>query len=147
MAALKEVPNVGKIYFMNQLNLANKQAVSGNATLHLFVSNITPSRTDVLSTYSAHEASYGGYAAQTLAGGADGGIDSNNYDTWNFTTQTFQATSSSGLPQTIYGYYVVAGDATTLLWVCTFAPSITLSNSGDGFTIPPTLSGASIFGN
>jgi hypothetical protein len=147
MAAIKVVPNVGKSYFMNQIMEAGKQKVDGNATIHLFVSNITPSRTDTLSTYSAHEASYGGYAAQTLTTWTDGGIDANNYDTWTGPAITFQATSSSGLPQTIYGYYVVAGDGTTLLWAETFAPAITLSNSGDGFTVTPTFSGASIFSN
>lgn len=145
--ANKMVPNVGKTYFANQLVLANKVAINGNATLHLFISNITPARTDVLSTYSAHEASYGGYSAQTLSGGADGGIDANFFDTWTFNTLTFQASSSSGLPQTIFGYYVVASDGVTLLWVEQFAPSITLSNSGDGFTLPPTFSVASIFNN
>jgi hypothetical protein len=147
MAATKMVPNVGKSYFMNQICKAGKVQLDSNATIHLFVSNITPARTDVLSTYSAHEASYGGYASQTLGVSTDGGIDSNFYDTYSWPALTWQATSSSGLPQTIYGYYVVASDAATLLWVCTFAPSITLSNSGDGFTVPVTLSGASIFGN
>lgn len=147
MAAQKNVPNVGKSYFMAQIVEASKVKIDGQATIHLFVANVVYARTNTLSTYSPDEATYIGYAAQTLSGWSDGGIDSNNYDTWTGPTVTFQATSSSGLPQTIYGYYVVASDAATLLWVCYFAPTITLSSSGDGFTVPVTLSGASIFNN
>ena len=147
MAAVKFVPNVGKQYFMAQIMEASKVKVDGQATIHLFTTNVAIARTNVLTTYSASEASYGGYASQVMSGFSDGGIDANFYDSWSGPIITFQATSSSGLPQTIYGYYVVASDAATLLWVCYFAPVITLSASGDGFTIPPSLSGASIFDN
>lgn len=147
MAAIKVVPNVGKSYFMAQIIKASKVAIDSNATVHLFISNITPARTDVLTTYSAHEATYVGYANQGAGVWTDLGIDANFYDTWQGPVLTWQASSSSGLPQTIYGYYIVASDAATLLVVETFAPSIVLAASGDGFTVQPTLSGASIFGN
>jgi hypothetical protein len=133
----------GKVYFGNQINLANKVALNGNAKVRLFSNNHTLGETDLIGAFT--QATYGGYADQTLAGGTDGGINGNDRDQFNYTTLTFQATSSSGLPQTLYGYVVIDSGATVALYGENFSPSVTLSASGDGFTVTPTLETGSIF--
>lgn len=135
--------DAGKIYFANQIILGNKVAISTNAKLRLFQNNHTCVEADVIGNFTA--ATYVGYADQVLSGAVDGGIDGNDRDTWSFTALAFAATSGSGLPQTIYGYIVIDSGATVALYGENFAPAITLAASGDGFTVPPTLSVGSIF--
>jgi hypothetical protein len=91
------------------------------------------------------EISYPGYAAMTLSGATDGGIDSNDRDTWSWPTQTFQATSAPGSTVTAYGYYVTDSGDTELLWAENFSTPFNYTNAGDGFSIVPTFSFGSIF--
>lgn len=135
--------DAGKTYFANQIILANKVALSGNAKIRLFSNNHVLTETDVIGTFT--QATYGGYADQVSSGWTDGGIDANDRDTWTGSTLTFSATSATNLPQTLYGYICIDNGATVALFGQNFAPSVTLSNSGDGFTLTPTFSVGSIF--
>jgi hypothetical protein len=139
----KIVVDTGKSYFGAQIVEASKVKLDANVKIHLFVNNYTIIETTVLANLT--EASYGGYAAQTATGWTDGGIDGSDRDTWTGPALTFQATSSSGLPQTIYGMYATDSGGTVLLWAENFSPTITLASSGDGFTVTPQFSVGSIF--
>jgi hypothetical protein len=141
----KIVFNSGKVWFGQQLMEGSHTIIDGEVKIHLFTNNIVLARTTVIGSFV--EAAYGGYAAQVMSGWTDGGIDVNNYDTWNGPLILWQATSSSGLPETFYGYYVTDNGNTVALWGENFAPVQTFSNNGDAFSIPTTFSLASIFNN
>ena len=86
-----------------------------NWELRLFASSHTPAVTDTLSTYTAIEASFTGYATKTLtrsiAGGTWGSVGltgttidavNNNAKSTYGTTQSWSATSA----QTVYGHFL-----------------------------------------
>lgn len=141
--ANKILVDLGKSW-IGKIAMTNGHAkLDTNVNAHLFSNSHTPAETDTTSNYT--EASYPGYAAQTLSGATDGGIDSNDRDTWSWPTQTWQCSSAPGSPVTVYGIYYTDSGNTTLLWVELFDSPFTFTNSGDGFTFPPTFSFGSIF--
>jgi hypothetical protein len=141
--ANKIVFDAGKSYFGAQIVEATKVKLDGNAKIRLFSNNHTIGETDVIGTFT--QATYGGYADQTATGWTDGGIDANDRDTWTGPKLTFQATSGTNLPQTLYGYICIDSGATVALFGENFAPAITLSAVNDGFNVQPTFSVGSIF--
>jgi hypothetical protein len=109
-----------------------------NWSLRLFSTSHTPADTDTLSTYTAIEASFTGYAAKTLTRSLTGStwstptisgttIDtssSNAKSSYGSSAQSWSATSA----QTIYGYFW--SGVTSGVGICAeaFASSISLTN-------------------
>lgn len=87
--------------------------------LRLFTNNFTPVITDVAAAFT--EATYPGYAAKnlTLADVDADGFDAN----WNYFTLSnnnlFLCTGTSGLPQTVYGWFITGNlEGTGPLVIC-----------------------------
>lgn len=127
-----------------------------NWSLRLFNSNITPAETDTAATYTAHEATFIGYAAKTLT-------RSMGSSTWN--TPVSQAPSGStpwsarsqvghsqygSAPQvwtcgatgdTVYGYFITGVTSGKLILAEAFAAPRTLANT-DTLSITPIFEAA-----
>ena len=141
--ANKIVVDTGKLW-ITKIAVTNGNAkLDTNVKIRLFANNYTPVQASVIGNFT--EIAYTGYAAVTLSGAVDGGIDANDRDTWTWPTVTFQCTSSAGLPVTAYGYYVTDSANTTVLWAERFSTAQVFTTNGDGFTVPPQFSGGSIF--
>ncbi len=147
--ANKIVVNTGKLWIGNRAMVAGKPPLDGNVNIHLFTNNLTIAFGTVLGALTEmSNANVPGYALILLTGAVDGGIDSNRWDTWTWPTALFQASGAIvGGPITAYGYYATDSGNTTLLWAENFTTPQIFTNSGDGFTVTPTLSFGSIFGN
>ena len=146
----KIVVNTGKSYFAKicVTGGAGNKYINTYVQAHLYVNSYTPVSTSVLSNFTELTAgSVPGYAPQTLTGATDGGIDANNWDTWTFTTLTFQATGGPPVPYPCYGAFFTDPTGAILLWAELFPSVFTFTNNGDGFTLIPTMSVGSIFGN
>ena len=124
----------------SQLTLLDALTTSGSlngATLHLFKSNITPALTDVLATYTANEATFGGYAAQTITPwGAAATVSAKAKSV--APTFTFTATGAS-LPQTIYGVYVLTSGGALIFAEANPTGGVTLSSAGHSFSYQPNF--------
>lgn len=120
-----------------------------NWSLRLYASAHTPAVTDVLSTYTAIEASFTGYSAKTLTRSVSGAtwatptasgttidaVNNNAKSTYNAgTPQSWSATSA----QTIYGYFWSGATSAVLIAAEAFASSIALVNPST-LTLPPAL--------
>ena len=119
-----------KAYFNNVWPAGGK-----NLTLRLFATNVTPSDTSTVGSFT--EAAGGGYAAKTLTNGSwtesnVGGIEQAAY-----ALQTFTFTGALTTNPTVYGYYVV--DADGVLVFAEAQASFTPANSGDNITVTPTF--------
>lgn len=90
----------------------NESTTWGPDRIRLFVNDITPTHDTVTGDFV--EASFGGYASGDISG--SGTISENGSDEATLTFPTFTNTATgSGLPQSVYGYYVTdVGGA--LLW-------------------------------
>ena len=125
-------PDVGENLALEMIT--NKTAPQ-NLVLKLYQNNITPSDTDVASTYT--EANFTGYSAITLTGAS-----------WNAAAsgtiaysaqQTFTCSGASS--NNIYGYYVIQTTSTVLLYSERDASApFAVVNSGDAVKITPTIS-------
>lgn len=98
------VPNVGEV---KALELYLK---SVDLFLRLYSNNIVPGESDTLATYT--EVSGGGYAEKTLTA-ATWVITPGNPSAGLYAAQDFSFSGGTGLPGTVYGYYVV--DAANIL--------------------------------
>lgn len=106
-----------------------------NLQLHLFKNNWTPGDTDTLATFT--EATFAGYAAITLTGGLwtiTQAVPTNA----TYPAQTFNCTTS-GVSQTIYGYYVSRPSSGKCWWAERFPPAniIAVANAGQSIIINP----------
>lgn len=113
-------------------------------TLALYTSNHTPADGDTLSTYTAIEAAFGGYARITLNAWNAPALDSNNYASSTETVRTFTATGS-GLPVSIYGVFVL--DVNGALAYAELNPTgaVVLSAAGHSFSYLPIITEKSQF--
>jgi len=113
-------------------------AMTGNK-LHLASANFTPS--EGLAIGDLTEATFTGYAALVAGTGAQGeGFDPGTLDSvidilapvggWRFVV-----TSATGLPQTIYGFYLTNNAGSTLYGAALFDAPIVLNNNGDVIVI------------
>lgn len=107
-------------------------------SLRLFASSHTPAVTDTLTTYTAIEASFTGYAAKTLTRSVSGTTwatpaatgstidptNHNSYSTYGSAAQSWSATSA----QTIYGYFWSGVTSGVGLIAEQFASSVALVN-------------------
>lgn len=123
-------PDEGLIFLLQQI-------VLNNVKLHIFVNNITPTKTTVLANLT--EASWTGYASQTLTSGSwiSLGVNS-NVGTLVYPTCTF--VNTGGTPQNAYGFYITDNAVTKLLAVGLFdSAPITLPATTGTYSFIPTI--------
>ena len=106
----------------------------GTITLHLYNNNVTPSESDIASTYT--EPVGDGYASKSLSSvtwtfATVGDVSSATYD-------TAQVFTFSGGPKSIYGYMLLDGGG-DLLWVESFKGVVNVDAGGGDITITPKI--------
>lgn len=126
------VPDEGENLILEML--VNKTAAQ-NLVYHLYKTNITPSDTDVNTTYSPNESTFTGYAAITLTGASWGtaaaGAIAYAQQTW---------TCSGVSAESVYGYYVTQLTSTKLMWAEKDASApFAIAISGDAVKVTPAI--------
>lgn len=126
------VVNAGEESFLDRIT-------SVSYSLRLFtndvVAGLTPVQIEALTASSFTEATFTGYAAKTLTGGA-WVTTQDDPGRAEYALQTFTRTST-GTAQTVYGiYYTLAG---VLHWFEYFDGPIIVTNNGDAINVTPRL--------
>lgn len=106
---------------------------------HLFKSNITPALADTLSTYSAQEADFDGYAVKNVVAWT---VPTLNDDDIAFMIGTPALTwqhDGGATSNTVYGGYVTNEADDELLWVEKFTTSKAMADLPDILTVVPRL--------
>lgn len=96
----------------------------------------TFSPTDTLSDLEAIEASFDGYARfQLTSWSAAGGPDGSGRFVTVETLRAFICTGLTGLPVTIYGFFVCDTNTSKLLWVQAAAVPVVIATIGDYYAV------------
>lgn len=106
------------------------------AELCAFVSNHTPVHGDVAATYTAIEATFGGYSRITLNSWSAAYVNASLEAQIDEAVRTWTATGS-GLPQTIYGIFILSAGGTLLYVELNPTGGVTLSAAGHSFPYTP----------
>lgn len=135
------IPDDGKTALMEvELNGIRSGANSGLVTL--FTNNYTPTTSSVPGSFTA--ATFGGGSAQATPAATDAGVVPGGVDNWIFGPLTWTATGS-GLPVTVYGYYVTITSpitsVTRVLWAQRFDTPQALSSAGQTISFILSLAG------
>ena len=125
------VPSVGDSLI---LQLALNKASPANVKLHLYKTNVTPGKSDTVSTYTECDTG-AGYAAVSLTGSSWTVATANGTTTASYAAQTFTFTSG----QSVYGYYVTDSTSTTVLWSEAFPSVFTIPSGGGSVTVTLNL--------
>ena len=115
------VPSVGDVL---ALNLITGKTAQTNLKLHLFKNNVTPTKTDTISTYT--ESTGTGYASVTLTPANFSTSTVGSTTTTSYPTVTFTYTGS----ESVYGYYVTNNDSTIVLWAEAFSSVFSIPAGG-----------------
>lgn len=126
-----------------ELNILGR-IFTGDETMHLYVSDITPDATTTLATLSAAECTATGYAAHAIAVG-DWTIETDGDDGKASLAQIDFVMTDDGASETVYGYYVSNDAHDELLFCEKFDPAIDLPSSGA--TVSVTLDGYKLSSN
>jgi len=113
-----------------ELNAVRTRWNSGS-TIHLYTNNFTPVATMTIGSFT--EASYTGYAAQSLNAQWQAVVKIKDGEYQMSTPVLTWNAPSSGAPQTVYGYWI--DDGTNVLAADLFAAPITQSAGGPGFQL------------
>jgi hypothetical protein len=114
--------------------LVNKTAPQ-NLVLRLYQNNITPSDTDTAGTYT--EATFAGYSAATLTGASWNAASGGSIA---YSSQLAFTRSTTGSPQSIYGYYVTQATSGILVYSeRDSAGPFSITNENDAIRITPTI--------
>jgi hypothetical protein len=128
------VPDVGEVLL---LKYALNFTAAENQKLKLFATNVTPAEGDTAGTYT--EAAGGGYAEKALTGSSWTVSTTSGTTSGVYAAQTFTFTGALTTNPTIYGYYVVAATAGTLLWAELAAATFTPASNGDTYVVTPKI--------
>ncbi len=111
--------------------------------LRAYVANHAPANADVLATYTAIEAAFGGYASILCNAWGAAYLNAANVAETDETVRVWTA-SGSGLPITVYGvFYVDSGG--NFLYAELFQTPVTLSAAGQTVAYQPVFTGQSEF--
>ncbi len=126
------VPNVGEAIALEAL--VNRTAPQ-NLNLRLYANNITPADTDTAVTYT--ENTFAGYAAIALAGASWNAYAANSI---SYSAQQTFTRSTTGAPETTYGYYLTQVTSGILVW-SERDPSapFTFATAGDNLKLTPAI--------
>lgn len=121
--------------------LDQKKTFLNQCKVRLFISNITPNQADTTATYSAHECTDSGYAAQTPvfpSASASGGVA-----TATAPTLTFTFNHNAG-DFTVYGWYLTdTSDSDNVVMAQAETP-FTCTGAGQTYTVAPVMQDQSI---
>ena len=126
-------PNVGEILLLKYML---NHTPPTNVVMRLYTTNINPSETDTIGTYSATEPSDVAYTPATLPGAAwtfatVAGVSSASYADQLF---SFSASASS------FGYFCTDNTGSSLLWAERFdAAPFNIPSGGGEITITPKI--------
>lgn len=120
------MPNVGEAYVLTTV-------LASNTTLHLYCTDVTPADANTLASYT--ECTGTGYSAKTLTGGS-WTVTPGAPTVAAYAQQTF---TWSATGDTVYGYYVVASDGTTLLWAEKRSAMFTVTSTDDQVKVTPRI--------
>lgn len=128
------VPDVGEAYLLSAFVAKQPATVP---ILKLYTNNITPSETDINTTYT--EATFTGYSAISMSAGGSWTVSGTSPTMISYAQQTFTS-SANQTTQQIYGYYVLATTSNTLLWAEKFSDGpYPITNNGDQIKITPQI--------
>lgn len=102
-----------------------RQTALANVVMHLFQAGFSPTPGNVLADFAAHEATYDGYAAETIATWAAPVLAGVGYAIYA-PTQTFRWVFATGVGNSIAGYYLVDA-AGNLIDYCVFDSPIPMA--------------------
>lgn len=122
------IPNAAEEAFLDLI-------LATNYTLKLFSSDTTPTEATVAGDLT--EATFTGYAAINLTGGS-WTTTQGDPTTGTYAQQTFTR-SSTGVAQSIYGYYVVTTTGGLLRWVERFENAVVMELINDAIRITPRI--------
>ena len=126
------VPDEGENLILEMI--VNKTAAQ-NLVYRLFKGNITPSDTDINTTYSANESTFPGYAAVTLTGATWGAAAAGAI---SYAQQTW--TCSGAAAESVYGYFVTQLTSTKLMWAeRDVSAPFAIAVSGDAVRVTPAI--------
>lgn len=112
-----------------------------NYSLRLFsndvTSGLTSAQINALDEGDFTEATFAGYSAKTLTGGA-WTTTQDDPSTGTYAAQTFTR-SSTGTAETIYGYYVERASDGALMWFEEFTGPLSIELINDSIEIVPTI--------
>ena len=128
------VPDVGEVLL---LKYALNFSAAENQKMKLYATNVTPAEGDTAGSYT--EAAGGGYAEKALTGSSWTVATSAGTTTGTYAAQTYTFTGALTTNAIIYGYYVVAATAGTLLWAELAAATFTPATNGDTYTVTPAI--------
>lgn len=106
------------------------------ASLCAFTTNHAPASGDTLATYTAIEASFGGYARITLNSWGAASINVGGAAETDEIERVWTATGS-GLPVTIYGIFIIGADGFLAYAELNPTGGVTLSAAGHQFPYTP----------
>lgn len=106
---------------------------ANNTKLKLFVTNVTPSKADTVSTYT--ECTATGYLAATLASGSWSVATVGSTTTASYATVTFNLTATA----TCYGYYITDSGGTVLIAAEAFSSVFNIPAGGGSISITLAL--------
>ncbi len=111
--------------------------------MHLYKASHTPADIDTLSTYTAIEADFGGYAPQAISGWLDVGLDADDRELVQANPTLFVWTSGTN---DIYGYFVT-NSANNALWFAELRAGgpITVDVDNPLYFVLPRFTGTSEF--
>ena len=115
--------------------LTGKNTSPENLVYHLFATNVTPSETDTVGTYT--EAAGGGYASKTLTG-ASWTVTAATPSNAAYAQQTWTFTGALTTNPTVYGYYVTRVSTGDLMLSEAFT-AFTPANNGDQILLTPQI--------
>ena len=116
------IPNEGEAEMIRRLLNASPP---DDLILRLYENNISPTESDIVSTYT--ECSAGGYSPASLSGASwSVNTDGNGITSATYPQQDFNLTSSI----TIYGYFITNNSGTTLMWAKDFSSPQIIETSG-----------------
>jgi hypothetical protein len=112
-----------------------------NYSLRLFTndveSGLTTAQKDALTEASFTEATFTGYAAKTLTGGA-WTTTPGNPGSASYAVQAFTSTADQ-TPETVYGYYVLRSSDSKLEWYGYFAAPGVVQYNSESVVVTPAL--------
>lgn len=134
------VPRPSTLAFLN----AVIAALLNGASLCLYNTNHTPTPTDTASTFNAIEATFGGYARITLNSWSAAFLNASNAAETDELVRVFTATGA-GLPQSIFGVYVLDAGGNLLYAELIPTGPVVLSAAGQHFAYQAVFTDKSEF--
>lgn len=124
---------------LTAIELAISTAITGLVHIHLFVNNITPTKTTILANFTElTNVEVPGYVAKSsnwFAGVPYRKMDGSWSDPNSLVDPSFVATGPPPAPQIVYGFFITDSTDAILLGSGLFLVPFTFVSTGDGFSL------------